>query len=140
MASLRKVMLDFLSTGTSYPIGWQSCLRKGQWWLLTCPLDLLWNWTSSVSHNQVFSLVLTAPHPELHCDRVSRSRALLSLDWGTDQEAVTGNPATTRGDLRPPCLGGKSVCILLMSRVQASPSISPRDPPTRHGRSYVFFK
>lgn len=93
-----------------------------------------------MSHNQVFFLVLTAPHPELHCDRVSRSRALLGLDWGTDQEAVIGNPATTRGDLHPPCLGGKSVCIVLTSSVQASPSISPSDPPTRQGGSYVSLK
>ena len=50
-------------------------------------------------------------------------------------EAVSRNSAAGRANLSPPCLRGKPVCVLPMSRVWAShsPSVSPKGPPTSQG-------
>ena len=114
---LRKSHMIFFLQGPPTLLA-DGCLHKGQWWLLTRPPDLPWNWISSLSHSEVFFSSLDCPISRAALwHRVSRFKALVGLDWGTDREAVIGNPATTRGDLCPPCLGGKSVCILLTSRI-----------------------
>lgn len=86
-----------------------------------------WDRVTSVSHSQIFSLFMAAPDPVLLCD----------VEWGQNfcpswAEVCCGevsrNSTAFREDLSPPCLWGKSMCVLPMSRVwdPHSPSVSPK--------------